>query len=149
MKSVLARSNLRVPLGVLLVIVLVLLALSHNATPRASAAEALAAPGPKYWYQCNGPTTSNHIGLFTDRVHIYCPSTTPVGGAPALSSSIYWFAFPTAPDSASASRFLSLLQTSVLSSRTVWLELDPTDTSGTSFGCGSADCRRIYGMEMR
>jgi hypothetical protein len=149
MKSVFARSNLRVLLSVLAAIVLVLLALSHNAAPRASAAEALAAPGPMYWYQCDGPATSNHIGLFTNRVHIYCPSTTPVGGAPALSSSIHWFAFPTAPDSAAASRFMSLLQTSVLTSRPVWVQVDPTDTSGSSFGCGSGDCRRIYGMEMR
>jgi arabinogalactan endo-1,4-beta-galactosidase len=44
---------------------------------------------------------------------------------------------------------MSLLQTSVITSRPVWVQVDPTDTSGSSFGCGSGDCRRIYGMEMR
>ena len=98
-----------------------------------------------YWYVCNGP---NHVGLFTNRVHIYCASTTPVQNAPALTG-ISWFAVPTAPDSAMASRFMSLLQTSVIASKPIWLEVNPSDTSGTSFGCSAADCRRIYGMEMR
>lgn len=146
MKNIFSLSNLRVALEILLVIVLLPLALSYNSAPGAAAEQAPQSPEALYWYVCN---PANHIGLFTDRVHIYCQSTTPIAGAPALSSGIYWFAFPTGPDSAAASRFMSLLQTSVITSRSIWLEVNPTDTSGKSFGCGATDCRRIYGMEMR
>ena len=72
----------------------------------------------------------------------------PVFSNPALSTSIHWFAFPTS-DSANASRFMSLLQTSTVAGRYVWVEVNPTDTSGSTFGCGAGDCRRIYGMELR
>ena len=99
-----------------------------------------------YWYLCNAPT---HIGLFTNRVHVFCTSTTPISGAPPLNAAIFWFAVPTSLDSAAASRFMSLWQTSVLSAKPIWLELDPNDTSGTTFGCGTADCRRVIGTEMR
>jgi hypothetical protein len=157
MKNILALSKMRVALEIVLVVLLVPLVLSYSSAPRASVAqapeapEASNAPAPEapealYWYVCNAP---NHIGLFATRVHIYCQSTTPIGGAPALSSSIHWFAYPTAPDSAAASRFMSLLQTSVITSRPVWLMVNPTDTSGSSFGCAAGDCRRISGMEMR
>lgn len=146
MKRTLTLSNLRVALEVLLVIVLLPLALSYNSAPEKAAAQAPEAPEALYWYQCN---PVNHVGLFTNRVHIYCQSTTPISGAPALNSAIHWFAFPTAPDSAAASRFMSLLQTSVITSRPIWVQVDPTDTSGASFRCASGDCRRIYGMEMR
>jgi hypothetical protein len=99
-----------------------------------------------HWYQCNPPT---HIGLFNDRLHVFCTTTTPIAGAPALNPAIAWFAVPTSPDSAAASRFMSLWQTSVLSLKPIWLFLDPSDTSGTTFGCAAADCRRVIGTEMR
>ncbi len=143
MKQLLKLSNLRLMVEILLIIVLLPVAFSGQTSTRAAAPQA---PDAIYWYVCNGP---NHIGLFTDRVHIYCASTTPVSGAPALNAAIHWFAVPTAPDSAGASRFMSLLQTSVIAAKPIWLEANPTDTSGTSYGCGAADCRRIYGMEMR
>jgi hypothetical protein len=145
MKRWLSVPNLRLGFEVFLVLALLLAAFSRNNAGQAAPSQAPQAPDALYWYQCNSP---NHVGLFTNRIHIYCTSTTPVGGAPALSG-ISWFAFPTAPDSAEASRFMSLLQTSVIAGRAVWVEVNPTDTSGTSFGCGSGDCRRMYGMEMR
>jgi hypothetical protein len=145
MKRWFSVPNLRLGLEILLIVALLLTAFSRIQTSQAAPAQAPQAPDALYWYQCNGP---NHVGLFTNRVHIYCTSTTPVAGAPALSG-IFWFAVPTSPDSAEASRFMSLLQTSVIAGRGIWVEANPTDTSGTSFGCGSGDCRRIYGMEMR
>ncbi len=99
-----------------------------------------------YWYQCNA---LNHVAVFTERVHIFCQTTTPIAGAPALSAAITWFAIPTLPDSATASRFMSLLQTSVITARTIWLQVDPNDTSGSAFGCGAANCRKFVGVEMR
>jgi hypothetical protein len=109
---------------------------------------ALAVPAraADYWYICN-PT--NHVAAFLDRVHIFCQSTTPVATAPALNAAILWFAVPTSPDSATASRFMSLLQTAVITAKPIWLNLNPDDTSGSSFGCGAANCRRILGVEMR
>jgi hypothetical protein len=129
----------------LLALALLMMSFSRIQTSQAASAQAPEAPEAVYWYQCNAP---NHVAVFTDRVHVYCTSTTPVSGAPALSG-ISWFAVPTAPDSAAASRFMSLLQTSVITGKAIWLEANPTDTSGTSFGCAAADCRRMYGMEMR
>ena len=145
MKRWLSVSNLRLGFEVLLVLALLLATLWRINTGQAAASQAPQAPEATYWYQCNGP---NHVGLFTNRVHIYCTSTTPISGAPALTG-ITWFAFPTSPDSAEASRFMSLLQTSVITAKPIWVFVNPADTSGTSFDCGSANCRRMYGMEMR
>jgi hypothetical protein len=146
MKRIQSIPTLRLAFEILLVIVLMMAAFPDTITTHATAQQAPEVPTALYWYQCNAP---NHIGLFSDRLHIFCQTTAPIAGAPALDSAIFWFAYPTSPDSAGASRFMSLLQTSVITSRLIWLQVDPSDTSGNSFGCGGANCRRIYGMEMR
>lgn len=146
MKRFESISTLRLYLEILLVFALLMVAFPNAITTRATAQQEPQAPTALYWYQCNA---INHIGLFTNRLHIFCATTTPIAGAPALDPAITWFAFPTSPDSAAASRFLSLLQTSVITAKPIWVNLDPSDTSGSSFGCGGANCRRIYGMEMR
>jgi hypothetical protein len=146
MKRILSFSNLRLAVEVLLLVALVPLALTGAVSTRAATEADLEAPTAVYWYQCN-PT--QHVAVFTNRVHVYCSTTTPVGGAPALSPSIFWFAVPTSPDTQFASRIMSLLQTAVITGRAVWLEVNPTDTSGTSYGCGASDCRHVYAVEMR
>jgi len=146
MKRFISLSTLRMSLEILLVGALLMVSVPGAAINHATAQQEPEAPTALYWYQCNA---INHIGLFIQRLHIFCQTTTPIAGAPALDPAITWFAFPTMPDSAAASRFMSLLQTSVITVRTIWLNLDPNDTSGSSFGCGGANCRRIYGMEMR
>jgi hypothetical protein len=146
MKRFFALGNVRLAIELTLIAILLPLAFSRASVTQAASQDIPQAAGTKYWYQCD--SGSNHIGLFSNRIHIYCATTTPISGAPALTG-IHWFAYPTSPDSAEASRFMSLLQTAVITSRPVWMQLDPTDTSGASFGCGSGDCRRIYGMEMR
>ena len=146
MKRFFSLSKVRLLAEVLLLVVLATLALTHSVSTQAAPQTAPESPDAAYWYVCNAP---NHVGLFMNRVHIYCQSTTTISGAPALNTAIHWFAVPTQPDSAAASRFMSLLQTSVIAGKPIWLQVDPTDTSGSSFGCGSGDCRRIYGMEMR
>lgn len=145
MKRFLTVSNLRMSVEILLVIALLMIALPGASVNQASAQQEPEAPTAYYWYQCNAPT---HVGLFMNRVHIYCTSTTPVSGAPALTG-IYWFAFPTSPDSAEASRFMSIMQSSRITGIVVWVYLNPSDTSGSSFGCGSSNCRRIIGIELR
>ena len=147
MKRYLTFANLRLAAELLLVLAVLVAVLAHSVPSQAASLQASAPNLTLYWYQCNGP--NNHIGLFMERVHIFCDTTSPIAGAPALSASITWFTIPTSPDSAAASRFMSLLQTSVITGKTIWLQLDPNDTSGGSFGCGGANCRRIYGMEMR
>ena len=147
MKRLLTLANLRLTIEIMLVIAALVFTLSRSAPTEAAAAPAPAAPNALYWYQCNTPATM-HIGLFSNRIHVYCPSTTNIAGAPAIPT-IFWFAVPTAPDSAAASRFLSLFQSATISGRTLWVQVDPTDTSGTAFGCGSGDCRRVYGAELR
>lgn len=145
MKRFLTLSTLRFSIEILLVIALIIITVPNALTTRASAQQEPEAPTALYWYQCNSPT---HVGLFTSRVHVFCTSTTPVGGAPVLTG-ITWFAFPTSPDSAAASRFMSIMQSAKLVSGTVWVELDPNDTSGATFGCSASNCRRIYGIELR
>jgi hypothetical protein len=146
MKRFLTLSNLRLAIEVALIVVLLMVAFSENITTRAARSEAPEAPNATYWYVCN---PANHVGVFMERVHIFCQTTTPVGGAPALDAAIVWFTVPTSPDSAAASRFMSLLQTSVITAKPIWVMVDPGDTSGSSYGCGASNCRKIYGMEMR
>ena len=146
MKRFLSLSMLRLAFEILLVVVLLMVAFPNTITTRANVPQEPEAPTAFYWYVCNA---TNHVGLFTNRVHIFCSTTTPVSGAPALPDAIHWFAFPTSPDSAAASRFMSLLQTSVIAGKPIWVEVDPIDTSGSSFDCLPSDCRRIYGLEMR
>jgi hypothetical protein len=147
MKHYFTFSNLRLAIEILLVIIIAASAFSTFRSAQGASVAAPDAPDAAYWYQCNSPSVE-HVAVFTNRVHVWCQSTTAVGGAPALSG-IYWFAFPTSNDSAAASRFLSLFQTSAISGRYVWLEVNPTDTSGSSFGCAAGDCRRVFGAELR
>lgn len=145
MKRFLNPSRLRLACEVLLIALVLAAGLSRFIPTRAAAAPAPNAPTATYWYVCN---PANHVGVFPDRVHVYCATTTPIGGAPDISG-IHWFAVSTTTDSASASRYMSLLQTAVITAKPIWLMVDPNDTSGVSFGCAAADCRRLYGMEMR
>jgi len=140
------RSSLRLLLEVFLIFAILAAVLLFNLNTKAAPNQANEAPTASYWYQCNGP---NHVAAFVERVHIFCTTTTPVLGAPILDAGILWFSVATAQDSAGASRFLSLFQTSVITGKPIWLLLDPNDTSGNSFGCGSANCRRIIAVEMR
>ena len=145
MKRVLTLSNVRIAIEIILVLAALAFAFSHSVPSQAAAESAPAALLSRSWYQCNTPM---NVAVFNSRVHVFCATTTPIGGT-ALSTAIQYFAVPTSPDSASASRYLSMFQSSSISGKTLWLFLDPNDTSGSSFGCGSGDCRVIYGAELR
>lgn len=146
MKRLFMSHTSRVAVKLALLVALALVILTGGIAARPTPAQAAQVPMALYWYQCNA---LNHVAVFTERIHVFCQSTATIAGAPALDGAVTWFAFPTQPDSATASRFLSLLQTSVIAGRTIWLQLDPNDTSGSSFGCGAANCRRFTGVEMR
>jgi hypothetical protein len=68
------------------------------------------------------------------RLHVQCAAA--VGG-------ISYFALNTA-DAPVAARILSILTTAQVAGRTLGIRYDPADnTSGTSYGCQSSDCRPI------
>jgi hypothetical protein len=84
----------------------------------------------------------NSVDVFTfpERVHVRC-STAASGG-------IIFFAVPTA-NNENAARILSTLLAGHISGRTLVIGYDPTDTSGTAFGCAQNDCRRLLYVGVR
>lgn len=84
------------------------------------------------WYQCN-PVS---VAAYTTRVHVQCD--VPVSG-------ISYFAAP-ATNPKHAARSLSLLLTAQATGNSVSVLYDPSDTSGSSFGCGVDDCRTMIGV---
>lgn len=89
-------------------------------------------------YSC----TPNGIGVFENRVHVRC--TAGLGGT------IFFFAVcSTGSNSALASRMLSAFTTARALARPLDLYYNAGDTSGSACGCGTADCLRIWGAEVR
>ncbi len=131
MLKITSRYGRLVPAAIVLIVVVGLLA---SSTP--TQASAPAAPTSTF-YQC----TPDNVAAFTNRVHAHC--TVPYNGT------IYWFAFCNASDSATASRMLSVFTTVKALGGHLGIYFDPNDTSGTSCGCASGDCRVISGAEVR
>ena len=80
------------------------------------------------------------VGTFSNRIHVKC--------AASVSGGIVWFAVDNT-NTAFANRFMSLASTALISCRTLSVNYETSDTSGTAFGCGATDCRKISGMNMR
>lgn len=141
MQRIFSSANIRLTLEVVLLTAALVFILSRS-TPTEAAPTVMepAAPASTSWHTCNSP---DQVAVFTNRVHVHCASTTPA------ISGVSWFAVPTAPDSAAASRFMSVIQTAMIAGRPLLLWVDPADLSGGSFGCGTGDCRRLYGVEMQ
>ena len=73
-------------------------------------------------------------------VHVEC--ATPVGG-------IKYFALPVAAKD-EANRLISLASTALVAGRTLGIWYDPADTTtGPTFGCASANCRRVLSIDLR
>ena len=87
------------------------------------------AAGPT-WITC----TPVNVGVFDPRVHVQCNS-----------GSISFFAKSTA-NANQAARVLSVLSIAHATGRTLNIEYDPADTSGTAIGCQANDCRLILGV---
>lgn len=79
-------------------------------------------------------------GSFANRIHVKC--------AASVAGGIRWFAVDTTKADF-ASRFMSLVNTALVSGKTLSVYYDPADTSGTAFGCDAADCRKVIGINMR
>lgn len=141
MKRIFSSANIRLTLEVVLLTAALVFILSRS-TPTEAAPTVMepAVPAATSWHTCNSP---DQVAVFTNRVHVHCASTTPA------ISGVTWFAVPTAPDSAAASRFMSVIQTAMIAGRPLLLWVDPSDLSGGTFGCSTGDCRRLYGVEMQ
>ena len=140
MKRFSSLANLRLIVEVLLVVAALFIIFSRSTPTEAAPAAAPAASPNTAWYTCNSP---DQVAVFLMRVHVHCASTNPT------IAGVSWFAVPTSPDSAAASRFMSIFQSAMVAGRPLLLYVDPTDTSGSSFGCGSGDCRRLLGAEIQ
>ena len=84
--------------------------------------------------------TPNQVGTFYNRVHVRC--------VPSAPENIAYFAVCGDTNSAFASRALSVFTTAKVTAKNLAIYYDPADTSGTSCGCSSSDCRVISGVEV-
>jgi len=120
-------------LAVVLPVVAAVVLLLVSSTPTQASAPA----APSAFYQC----TPDNVAAFTNRVHVHC--TVP------YNTTIYWFAYCSTNDSATASRMLSVFTAAKALGGHIGLYFDPNNTSGTACGCGSGDCRVVTGAEIR
>jgi hypothetical protein len=81
----------------------------------------------------------DEVTTFTNRVTVHC--------AQPYNTSIYFFAAP-ASDRDFAARMEAIGLVAQVTGTVARVYFDPNDLSGTSFGCGSNDCRRITGIEV-
>jgi hypothetical protein len=77
------------------------------------------------------------VTVFNNRIHARCTTATTGG--------IYFFAVPTS-DAAKANRLLTIGTTVLVSGRKFVAIFEPSDTTGTSFGCQADDCRALLGF---
>lgn len=117
---------------VLALVVVMLVGLAASTPTLASAPAA-----PSTFYSCT-PLT---VAVFEDRLHVAC--TVPYNAA------ITYFAYCTASDSSTASRLLSIFTAAKATGKNVGVYFDPNDTSGTTCGCSSSDCRIVWGADIR
>jgi hypothetical protein len=126
------RISMFVLLGALILALALLVGLSLK--NRVSAASP-SAPSAFTIFNCTPAT----VAAFTNRVHVRC--------SPA-SGSIAYFAYCSTKDSANANRFLSIFTTAKVTGKTIYIYYNANDTSGTSCGCASNNCRVIQGAEV-
>jgi hypothetical protein len=74
---------------------------------------------------------------FPERVHVKC--------AAAIDDRFSFFAAATT-DARFAARALSVIEAAQLGDKYVLVRFDPNDETGTSFGCGAENCRRLSGV---
>jgi hypothetical protein len=99
-----------------------LLTLTAVAPPAAAAADATCVP--------------NQVAVFANRIHVRCAAA--IGG-------VVYFALPTA-DAPLAARVLNILTTAQVAGRTLGINYEPSDTTGSAIGCSPSDCRLIRGV---
>jgi hypothetical protein len=83
--------------------------------------------------------TSVEVATYDNRIHVRCAE---------VFNGINFFAASTA-DIRHSNRLLSVLLTAHATSKPVNIWYEPSDTSGTSFGCRAEDCRVLLGAAVR
>jgi hypothetical protein len=126
------KVSLLVMLGALVLALALFFGLSYRGKVSAAAPAA-----PLNVFNC----TPSTVAAFSNRVHVSCN--------PAAPNSIVYFAYCSTKDSAGANRFLSVFTTAKALGKGLNIYYDPNDTSGTSCGCASNNCRVLYGAEVR
>lgn len=87
------------------------------------------------WSTC----TPARVAVFSNRVHVKCA---------VANAGILYYAFPTT-DQAAAARILAILNSALLTGRSLTVLNDPADTtSGPPVGCQASDCRLIIALDM-
>ena len=91
--------------------------------------------GPAWTAPVDVFCTPNQIVVLTEapRLQVRCDESF---------AGVVYFAAPTA-DAAQAGRILSVIQTALVAGRTLIVNYEPADLSGTGIGCQSNDCRLI------
>ncbi|HPW35387.1 MAG TPA: hypothetical protein PK922_02840 [Syntrophorhabdus sp.] len=93
------------------------------------------------WYNS---CTPKHVAVFAvkpyQRIHVEC--TEPAPGTDYIYFA-YYGAKKFSPDS---DRFLNLITFAIQNSKTLAIEFDPSDQSGSKIGCLTHDCRLIQSL---
>lgn len=105
----------------------------------------LTATSPSQASSPNSPTdyficVPQQVGTFSNRVHVRCD--------PSATGNISYFAVCSTTNPNYAARALSIFTTAKVTGKNVAIYYNPSDTSGTSCGCSSTDCRVITGAEV-
>jgi hypothetical protein len=135
MSNRVVRYILLAAIGLLLTVTAYFLWVPGTATRASMPSEASAAPSDAF------TCTPVGVAAFTERVHVRC--SLPANGT------IFYFAACTLPDSANASRLLSVFTTAKATVKNLVVYFNGSDTSGTACGCSAGDCRLALGAEVQ
>ena len=120
-------------LAVIVVPLLIVVLLLVSSTPTLASVPS----APVNIFDC-APVT---VAVFTNRVHVSCNPLAP--------GNIAYFAYCSTTDSATASRFLSTFTAAKALGKNINIYYNPNDTSGTTCGCLSGNCRVLTGAEIQ
>jgi len=101
---------------------------------------ASAAPAPAQSLAPQAYFTCTPIGsaAFSNRIHVQCSTAALTG--------VYWFAAPNS-DSATASRYLSIITSAMIAGRNITIWYEPT-ANGTAWNCPPSNCLPILGVQL-
>ncbi len=94
-----------------------------------------AAPAAQLWVSCKPVEAA----AFPERIHVKCE--TPIDDR-------FWYFAASTKDPRVAARALSVIEAAQVGEKLVHILFDPTDQSGTTFGCLAADCRQLLAVVM-
>ena len=117
--------------AILILFVAAILLLTAQRPSQASAPDA-----PTDYFVC----TPQQVGTFSTRVHVRC--------SPSAPNNISYFAVCSTTNANFAARALSVFTTAKVTAKNIAIYYTPTDTSGSSCGCATSDCRVITGAEV-